>query len=181
MSQSSEKPAQRVYGLPLLLSVAINIFLVAFFLGRMSPGAFFPGGPKPEMGPGMGPEMGKGPAGPMREGRNAPPPFFADMEILLGPEGAASAREDLRETFDEMSDARRDFLKLIQKPDLTKEEVLSHFADMDKIHESLRVRLQNQLADRLVSLSTEERRDTAARALLEQRRMDKAIKEKLEE
>lgn len=181
MSQPLEKSAQRVYGFPLLLSIAVNIFLVAFFLGRMSPVAFFPGGPKPDMGPGMGPDMGKGPAGPMHEGRNAPPPLFADMEILLGPEGAARAREDLRETFDDMSDARRDFLKLIEKPDLTREEVIAHFAGMDKIHESLRVRLQNQLADRLVSLPLEERRDTAARALLEQRRMDKAIKEKLDE
>lgn len=168
-------------------SLAANIFLVAFVLGRSSaPGMMPPppfGGPPPG-GPGMHGEMpppppgggmfgeGPPPGGPGGPGGPPPhphmgPPLFAPHELFT-PEEMKADFSRMQENFEKMKAARTDFATKLKAGPLTKDDVLKHFADVDQLMEGVRKATQDKAAEKISKMSDEDRQKFADK-LLEKR------------
>lgn len=124
-------------------SLALNVFLLAFVLGRLSMAP--PPPPHHELG-------FHGPHGDMPP----PPPFFSPSGLFTPDEMKADAAAN-KATFDKMRDLRKSFGQQLQKGNVTKEQVLNHFAEIDKIMDDMRHSTQQRVADKITSMSVEER------------------------
>jgi hypothetical protein len=142
----------------LIGSVTLNIFLLAFVLGRMSMGPP-PPPPPPHGGPGFfGMHEGPPPHGPHPgdHGDMPPPPFFSPSGLFSPEEMKADAAKN-KENFDKMHDMRKAFGAQLQQGPVTRDQVLAHFAEIDQIMDTLRHSTQDRVADKITSMSVEER------------------------
>ncbi|MDR3424570.1 MAG: hypothetical protein P4M13_05765 [Alphaproteobacteria bacterium] len=145
--------SDKKYRAALLASVAANIFLVAFTLGRFS---------APDMPPPMG-AHGMFPPG-IQRGEPMPPPFFGPGDLF----GPGEIREDetrMRENFEKMNALRQNFAKKLQSGPVSKEDVLKHFADVGQVMEGVKKEAQEKAAEKISAMSAEDR-DRLAQTLL---------------
>ncbi len=152
----------------LLGSVAANIFLVAFVLGRMtSPAAApqtmgFPFGQMQQQGMGgpfggPPPRMNGSPGGPPQ-----PPPIFRPEDVFNAQE-MQQAMQETQQNFQKADALRADFANKLEQGPVSKDDVLKHFADMDTIMNSMRLKVQDKTAEKISTMSDDERRQLAQR------------------
>ena len=121
-------------------SIVLNIFLIAFLLGRMCMA------PPPPFGHPPG-EHGD---------RMPPPPFFSPSGLFTPEEMKADAAKN-KQSFDKMNEVRKAFGAKLQQGPVSREEVQEHFAEIDKLMEDLRTSSQSRIIDKITSMSVEER------------------------
>lgn len=126
-------------------SIALNIFLVAFVLGRLSVFGFAPPPPPPPFGaPGVHGEM-------------PPPPPPVGMSGLLSREEMREQMKGMRENFGKIREIRKGFAEKLKAGPVTKEEALAHFAQIDGMMDGVRKQTQVKMAEKISSLSAEDR------------------------
>ena len=130
----------------LLASLALNIFLVAFLLGRISTPVMMP---PPAF-------MGKHFPGAGHDTMPPPPPFFGP-EALFEPREMQESFAMIRNNFEEGRKLRGKFAAQLRKDQITKEDVLKHFAEIDRAMDEVREKMQERAADKISSMSREER------------------------
>ena len=161
----------------LLGSVAANIFLVAFTIGRWSapgmmppPPMMFagheqamhgaPGEPPPWMNHGergdLGPEGRGGPGMP------PPPPMFGPDDVF-SPQEMQQNMQEMQQSFEKVQGLRKNFAAKVEKGPVTKEEVLQHFADIDAVMGSVKGKVQEKTAEKISTMSDDDRKKFAAR------------------
>lgn len=123
-------------------SVALNIFLLAFVLGRMS------------MAPPPPPPPPFGEHGP--RGMHGGGPFFSPSGLFT-PEEMKAEMAKGKENFDKMRDLRKAFAAKLKQGPVTRDEVAAHFAEMDKMMDTMRKSTQKRVADKITSMSDEDR------------------------
>ena len=162
----------------LLASVAVNIFLVAFVLGRVGVRDLPPppfGGPQQvaEDGQPMMPQgdrpmmqrrhdgsgMMRGDGQGLHRGmmRGVPPMAFGPGD-LFAPDEMAEDETRMQEHFSKMDALRKDFAAQLQAGPVSKEAVLKHFADIDGIMDTVRKQAQERAANKIASMSEEDRK-----------------------
>ena len=135
----------------LFTSVAVNIFLVAFTLGRDT-------------------------AGPHRGDRPMPPPFgqhcdfhnhppFFGPEDILSPDEIRANEERMHQSFEKLDGLRAGFAKQLDAHPVSKEDVLAHFAAVDGVMDSVKKETQEKLAVK-ISTMTDDERHTFAQQML---------------
>lgn len=195
----------------ILISFAMNIFLIAFMMGRFSsshakpPHDFSNRGPQgmpsqPMPLGGMEPmprrdmqhppmpmdgrphqpnqipnqpmpnddrqppmPMGQKPPQPNNRMPN-PPPFFGPGDLFNEKE----MKEDFAETqknFERIQEIRKEFSEKLRKDNITKEEVLKHFTEIDKLMNVSRNQMQEKAANKIISMTPEERKRFADKIL----------------
>ncbi len=144
-------PEKKKLSVALLVSAAINIFLVAFVLGRMGP-PMMP--PPPELRGGIAEGM------PHRH-----PPTFGPID-LFAPKELQAEESRLRPKFEEMDAMRRAFAGQLKAGQVSKEDVLKHFDSIDRIMESVKKEMQERAAEKIGRM-TESERERFSRFLLE--------------
>lgn len=136
----------------LFLSVAVNIFLVAFVLGRFSAPMPPPHGP---MGFGIPGGMMPPPM-EMRHGDRGPPPFMGPGQ-LFSPDEMKKEDELMHQSFEKANALRRDFAARLDKGAVTKDEVLQHFAGVDQVMDGVRKEAQEKAAEKISAMSQDDR------------------------
>ena len=140
----------------LLGSLALNIFLVAFFVGRMS---VHPDGPLPFLSqPFSGHYDAPG------ERRMPPPPFFGP-EALFTPEEMRADMATMKRNFEAGQTLRKGFAEQLKQGPITKQFVLDHFAEIDRTIDEFRKQVQERAAAKISSMTPDERREFADRLL----------------
>ncbi len=134
----------------LVTSVAANIFMVAFLLGKMGAGPEAPPQPSGPMGA-MSPQAGPG---------FVPPPAFGPGD-LFKPEDLQADEIRLQSKFEKMDALRKDFAKQLESSAITKEQALKHFADINQIMDGVKKEAQERMADKIASMSETERKNFA--------------------
>ena len=142
----------------LLSSLALNIFLIAFVLGRLSVGAmmpppFFEGRDRPHM-----------PFGDMHGGMPPPPPFFSPANLFT-PDEMKQDFIAMQDNFNKMRALRQDFSHQLEASPVSKADVLKHFAEIDALMDSVRKQTQQKAAERISTMSQEERQRFAKHLL----------------
>ena len=155
----------------LLGSVAFNIFLIAFLLGRLSmPGLLPPPPPfvhmpAPMMCGEMPPPFAGMPQGRMRGDMPAPPPpFFSPADLFT----AEEMKQDfaiMQQHFKKMKTLRQDFAKQLEHGQVSKEEVLKHFTEVDQLMADVKKKMQEKAATKISTMSLEDRKRFAERLL----------------
>lgn len=164
--------------LALCVSLAINLFLLAFMAGRMTAAPFMPMPPMPMavpmmIGPGPMPPFGaQGPGGlgpsPMdHAGDMMPRPPIALLGKLFSPEELRQEFADVQQTFATMNKMRAEFARQLAAGPVTKDAVLQHFAATETLMTQSLRKLQTKVAERVSTLPDTERRDFAAKLLQE--------------
>jgi uncharacterized membrane protein len=167
----------------LLGSVAANIFLAAFVLGRLTSPAAAPhyeqlqkmgvssgyvpaplgmqgrGPGGPGGGPGGPGMMGRGPGGP---GGPQPPPLFRPEDVFNAQE-MQQAMQETQANFQKADQLRADFANKLEQGSVSKDDVLKHFADMDAIMNSVKLKVQEKTAEKISTMSDDERKQLAQR------------------
>jgi hypothetical protein len=138
----------------LLASVALNIFLVAFTLGRCSDHMMHP--PFTE---GHGPRGFGGPHG------NMPPPPFFGPDALFTHEEMEQNFAAMKENFERGDKLRADFAGQLKKGPVTKDAVLKHFSNINTLMEADKIRMQDKAAEK-ISIMTDQQRAEFAEQLL---------------
>lgn len=135
---------------PLFISLATNVFLVAFVLGRLS-------------GPGVLPpphawfdDHGMLPPPEMHHHDHGPPPFLGP-DSLFSPDEMKADEQRMRQDFNKMSALRQDFAARLKTGPVAKEDVLKHFTDLDQIMDGVRKEAQQKAAEKISAMSPEER------------------------
>lgn len=172
----------------LLGSVAANIFLVAFVLGRwsspglMPPPPMFPGReqamqapmmPQGQMPPngmpgqmgGHGGQMGGPGMGLNGRGPGMPPPPGFGPQAVLNPQEMQETAAEMQKNFEKMQSIRADFAMKLQNGSVTKEEALKHFADIDSVMDGMKAKMQEKTAEKISTMSDDERRNFATHLL----------------
>jgi uncharacterized membrane protein len=142
----------------LLASLALNIFMVAFFLGGTIP----PVGMMPP--PFMHDEHFIPRHGFGAESHMPPPPFFGP-EALFSPEEMQQNFSAMQESFKNGRQLREEFATLLKKEKVTKADVLKHFAAMDQAMDKVKKQMQGKVAEKISSMSQKERQEFAANLL----------------
>ncbi|MDD3371746.1 MAG: hypothetical protein PHE27_07995 [Alphaproteobacteria bacterium] len=142
MTDCSLKTGGRV---ALVVSVAANIFLVAFVLGRLTVGQ------PPAAAPANFRGMMRPPAGHMM-----PPPMFGPSD-LFGPDEVRADETRMREHFDKMDSLRKAFASQLQAGPVSKDDVLKHFADIDQALVNVKKEAQERAAEKISSMSDDDR------------------------
>jgi uncharacterized membrane protein len=131
----------------LIGSVALNIFLVAFVLGRVSmlpPGFPPPGGPMPPF---------------MQAGGGMPPrPPFIMPEMVLSHEEMEKELPFAKERFDKIYALRKQFVADMEKGNLSHAEIVQHFDAIDAVMEELKNHMKETISDKLAKMTPEERK-----------------------
>jgi len=142
---------------PLFLgSAALNIFLVAFILGRLTGEPHFL---PPPMFWGHG---GPGQEGFMRDDARADdkdrerPPLFGPDDLFTKEEREANLTA-VNPMFDQAQALRQSFAKHLKDHAVTKDEVVKHFEAVDTIMEKLVRTMQARAAEKLASMPAENR------------------------
>jgi hypothetical protein len=153
----------------MLISVALNIFLVAFFLGRTT---IMPlRGVKPfkelhqeqgelceDEGFADGGEHMPPPPHGEHHGHMPPPPPFFGPDDLFTHEEMEQQMSFMRENFDKMDAMRREFANRIAAQPVSKDQVIQHFNEVDKVMTDLRLRTQAKAAEKISKMTQEERK-----------------------
>lgn len=150
MSDYSSEKKNRV---ALFVSVAANIFLFAFLLGRFSSHEM----PPHQFGP-----MGMNPPNMQQGGMPGAgiPPFFGPGD-LFGPNEMHANEASMHENFDKMEVLRNALAVQLQAGPVSKEEVLKHFADLDQVVDAVKKEAQGRAADKISAMSEEDRKHFA--------------------
>lgn len=135
----------------ILGSLALNIFLIAFVLGRGS--AMLPGFPSPVGG--MLPLMQDGMMPP--HGMGMPRPPFIMPEMILSHEEMKAELPFATSRFKKIHELRKQFAADIKKGNLTQEQIIAHFEQIDAVMEELKNRMKEKVTVKLASMSPEER------------------------
>lgn len=147
----------------LLASVAANIFLGAFVLGRLTTPGMMPPPFEHADGRHMPPPYERGARDDMH-----PPPFFGPGKLFSRDEMKANF-EAMKPSFDKMKETRKAFAEQLQKGPVTKEEALQHFSEMHGAMESLREQTQEKAAEKISQMPEKERLEFAERLLKERK------------
>jgi hypothetical protein len=152
-------------------SIALNIFLVAFVFGRMS---IMPDKAHHERPPfaqegelcehGVDSHRPPFHGDPMHDRTMPPPPPLFSPEMIFSKEEMEKDFPAVKSKFDAMQVKREEFLKTLEHKQLSKEEILAHFAEIDAIMDGVRVHAQQKAAEKLSSMSEEERKEFITRA-----------------
>lgn len=132
----------------LFISVAVNIFLAAFVLGRVSMTGSLTGTASPVQAGGIF--------------LPPPPPLFG-AEDLLGPD--IKDMPEIEQHFAEMQKLRQDFAARLKQGPVTKDEARAHFAEVDRRMDSVKAGLQDKLAEKIAGMDAAERARLAARLM----------------
>lgn len=196
-------PPNRKLRAVLLGSAALNIFLAAFVLGRLSMPAPTEGAltlpslplsgheavemsdpmPLPSEESASPPHGGHRPP-PMRQseamgerpshmpphasghsGRMPPPPpppFISPMDVFSREEMEQEFAQ-MRANFEQIAALRIEFAQKLDASGMAKEDVLSHFAEVDALMSKVRTESQQKLAERISAMSEQERKALAAK------------------
>ena len=149
-------------------SIGLNIFLLAFVLGRASmPGLMQPPpfGMGHHMPPGMYDDMPPPPFGGMHHGHK-PPSFFSPAD-LFSPEEMQEDFAVMQQNFETIGKLRQDFAKRLEQDGVTKEEVIEHFAEIDQFMDKVKKQMQEKAAAKISTMSPDERKRFADRLLEE--------------
>ena len=143
---------QKSYGM--LASLALNIFLVAFVLGRQSAMLPFP----PPMG-GMPPFMhgGMPPGAPGMAMRPHPP--FIMPEMILSKEEMDKEQPFAMSRFEKIHDLRKQFALDLEKGDVSQAQIAQHFEQIDAVMEELKNHIKEKIMAKIATMTPEERKD----------------------
>lgn len=175
MNENKSAPRNRLF---FAGSIALNLFLLAFLLGRLSAGPMEPpslGGPPPfpppmeqaggmMMPPPMQDQGGR--AGP--EDRPMPPPFVSSMG-LFKPEEMRASFASTHAAFEKIREARQAFARALKEGPMDKAAILRHFAQVDRMMGEIRAQTQEKVAEKIASLPEDERQKFADNLLKERR------------
>lgn len=142
----------------LLASLALNIFMIAFFLGRMIPPANMMMAPSFVQGGHFSPS-GFGAQGYM------PPPPFLGPDALFSPEEMQQNLSAMQEAFKNGRQIREEFATLLKKENVTKTDVLEYFAKMDQVMDKAKKKMQEKVAEKIDSMPRKQRWEFADRLL----------------
>ena len=136
----------------ILASLALNIFLIAFVLGRSS--AMLPF--SPPMG-GLPPFMLGGAMPP--HGMSMPPrPPFIMPEMVLSKDEMDKEQPFAMARFEKVRQLRRQFATDIEKNNLSQEQIVAHFEQIDSVMEELKNHMKEKIAAKIAAMSPEERK-----------------------
>lgn len=155
MNDTQPSPARR--RCLLIGSVALNIFLIAFVLGRFSaPGMMMPpfAGMMP---PGMPPMMG-GPHGMPGRGVPFPPPPFIGLNDIFNEDEMREVFTKIGETFAQLQVIRSDFAKQVEAGPVSKEEALANFSRIDEAMMNVKESFQQKAAEKISQMTPEQRK-----------------------
>ena len=144
----------------LFASVAANMFLIAFTLGRFTTPGFgghsmmFP----PDMHGGLRPFIRQG-------GYMSPPPPFFGPDDLFTPDEMRADEIRMREDFDKIGVLRNEFAAQLEAGPVSKDDVLKHFARIDQVMDALKREAQARAADKISAMSQVERHEFAQSVL----------------
>lgn len=130
----------------LIGSIALNIFLVAFVLGRVSmmPPGFPPmGGPMPPF---------------MHAGGGMPRPPFIMPEMVLSHEEMQKELPFAMERFEKIAKLRKQFVQDMEKGNLSHEEIVHHFDEIEAVMEELKNHMKETISAKLAKMTPEERK-----------------------
>jgi hypothetical protein len=136
-----------------------------------------PGGPPPWMQQGGGPGGSGGPGGfsgrpGMMGGRGGPgfgrpggapqpPPLFRPEDVFNAQE-MQQAMQEMQQNFQKADALRADFAHKLEQGSVSKDDVLRHFADVDAIMNSVKLKVQEKTAEKISTMSDDERKALAA-------------------
>ncbi|MDE1152663.1 MAG: hypothetical protein PW788_09015 [Micavibrio sp.] len=148
---------------PLFLgSAALNIFLVAFILGRLTGAPHF--GPPPWAHDGQHQQDFMRDMAGAGKGDRERPPLFGPDDLFTKEEREANIAA-VNPLFDKAQALRESFAKHLKDHAVTKEEVVKHFESVDKIMETLIRTMQDRAAVKMAALPEEERKKFAEHLL----------------
>lgn len=166
MNENCKKACKPVF----IGSLTLNVFLIAFILGKLS--VFGPPGGPAMMPPpphGAPPEMAGIPHGgdmpPPPPGIGGGPGGILRPTDLFTPEELQQHFSEMQEAFDRVKAVRTDFANKIKGEGLTREEVLQNLSEVDKIMDGVRSNMQQKAADKLMAMTPDERSRVAERIL----------------
>ncbi|MDR3448949.1 MAG: hypothetical protein P4M15_04235 [Alphaproteobacteria bacterium] len=149
-------------GAALFVSVAANIFLVAFTLGRFSTPGFMPppgfGGHAMMFLPGM--HAGPPPFGESGDFMPPPSPLFGPGDLFT-PDEVRADELRMREDFAKIEGLRKDFATQLETGPISKDDVLKHFSDIDQVMNTVKKEAQTRAADKISAMSPEDRQKFA--------------------
>ena len=168
----------------LLASVAANIFIGAFVLGKLSAPVLPPPPPPPpfEMGghmPAPPPEGLSGaqddkrrghPGEKWREGRRStrgehmPPPLFAPAD-LFSPEEMDDGFAKMRATFKQVRALRKEFAEKLKQGEVTTQQVREHFAQVEQMMNAAKQEMQEKAAEKISAMTPQQRQEFAEKML----------------
>jgi hypothetical protein len=151
----NEGSSDRNCRIAFFVSIAANIFLVAFALGRLGPSVM---PPHPE-------QQGIFQAGMMPD---PPPPAFG-LGDLFEPNEIRIDEMRMRKNFEDMDALRKAFAAQLQAGPVGKEDALKHFAAIDQIMDGVKKEAQERATDKISSMTKDERQ-RFARILLSRER-----------
>jgi len=133
----------------LLLSAGLNIFLVAFLLGRetmpmLPPHNFMESAEHEHM---HRRQMDGG----------MPAPFFGPSELFSREEMRDNA-EHMQKEFKKLDALRKDFAAQLEKGPISEADVLKHFAQVDTIMAEIRSQTQQKVAEKIGAMNADERK-----------------------
>jgi hypothetical protein len=91
-----------------------------------------------------------------------PPPMFGPRDVFNTQE-MQQAQQEMQQNFQKADGLRTDFAKKLAAGPVSKEEVLKHFNDVDSIMDSVKLKVQQKTAEKISSMSDEERKSFAER------------------
>lgn len=168
------QPKPRLHGW-MLASLAVNIMLISFVVGRITvtpPKPPLPAtamvsyasGEQCEHGWEEEDEMAPPPYHGAHDDMPPPPPFFGPHDIFSREE-MEHERENMHAHFEQMDAMRTAFAHVMEQRAVTKQEVLDHFAEVDKIMDGLRISTQDKVADKIAKMNDTERKEFAQKLL----------------
>ncbi len=144
----------------LVVSLALNIFLAAFLLGRVSTGPgthdwHGDGGPCHHGGPPPGESHGGG------FGPHGHPPFIPP-DALFTPQEMEADHPYMAQEFGKIHALRDDFTKKLATGQVTKAEVDNHFIAVEAVMDEIKTHIRHQAAQKIMAMTPEERKKLAA-------------------
>lgn len=177
----------------LLASVAVNIFMGAFVLGKLSaPVPMPPPPPLPfEMGENMPPSSEGIPSGardgerrhPTKKWRDdfrpphgeyMPPPLFAPAD-LFSPEEMQEGFAKMRNTFKQVRALRKDFAEKLKQGEVTTQQVRDHFVQVEQMMNAAKQEMQEKAAEKISAMTPQQRQEFAEKMLKKGRRGERGM------
>jgi flagellar motility protein MotE (MotC chaperone) len=93
-----------------------------------------------------------------------PPPFFGPGDLFSHKE-MEEGFTDMKKNFEQIQALREEFAARLKKQSVTKEEVLKHFSDVDKLMSNGRNQMQDKAAAKISTMTPQERQKFADRLL----------------
>lgn len=134
----------------LLASVALNVFLAAFVLGRMS--VLPPSMPAPAFTKG---DQRNGPP---------PPPMFGPQE-LFGADEMKDHFKEIEGRFEKVQALRKEFAQTLMQGKVTEEQAAEHLAAIDAEMDGVKKSVQEKAAKKIANLPDDKRLEFAKRLM----------------